>query len=638
MRKKQIVALVLALLMLCSLTPATGFAEGDGEENEGTIVRIEPEETADEEAETIPEPADPEADPVAYDLWVCGVQATSANQSNIDGSYLVRFDPANSTLTIYSNKFFIKHASSESPAELPNGALIDSGLPELTVKLMLNADDQSNYISSDLAETLINVRDGSLTIETKEGTSPYLRSNSAEVGIRVSGGDLTVNGSLNVIPDSAKEGIHVSGGALTLDGKLNVRLSESGETAIYAEKGIRATGTLDADAYENEEGIGIRTEGPITVDGNVYASGQRAGIYCGSGNVVITGIADIFMDSLYVYGLCPSSGIYAVDGSVELGTVSFSGGAVYAVYANGINVTGDADIENTGALSGGSGFRSTRGGVTIDGNAIFDMGNGFAIDSGDAPEGILIRGSADLKNTANANLLMAKGGPIYIDGDLTAIGRGAQLIYAKDVIGIIGNAKVDVSFYSPTHTEFAEYGICSEEGGVYVGGDLEVRGQAGCSVFGSLGITANGSVTVVNTKEDYSVGLHSGGTIAFSEGVWDVSAGKAAILAGEGIAIPVGFGVTVPVGGRVAQLADGTYTVTADGEAPAAHAVIKELPRSGDLNRDRAVDTEDLLLMRKYLVGLAAESDLDMDAADMTLDGVVDIRDLVRLRIFLAEA
>lgn len=610
MRKKQIVALVLALLMLCSLTPATGFAEGDGEENEGTIVRIEPEETAAEEAETIPEPADPEADPVAYDLWVCGVQATSANQSNIDGSYLVRFDPASSTLTVYSNCKFMNE-----PQGLHNGALIDSGLPELTIliKRASGNNDKSWCWKSGEAETMINAS-GALNI------------------------DLPEDYRLNLYSESATKGIKVTGGELRVTGNLKVMLSESGETAIYAEKGIRATGTLDADAYKSEEGIGIRTEGPITVDGNVYASGQRAGIYCGSGNVVITGIADIFMDSLYVYGLCPSSGIYAADGSVELGTVSFSGGAVYAVYANGIYVTGDADIENTGALSGGSGFRSTRGGVTIDGNAIFDMGNGFAIDSGDAPEGILIRGNADLKNTANANLLMAKGGPIYIEGDLTAIGRGAQLIYAKDVIGIIGNAKVDVSFYSPTHTEFAEYGICSEAGGVYVGGDLEVRGQAGCSVFGSLGITAKGSVTVVNTKEDYSVGLHSGGTIAFSEGVWDVSAGKAAILAGEGIAIPVGFGITEPAGGRVAQLADGTYTVTADGEVPAAHAVIKELPRSGDLNRDRAVDTEDLLLMRKYLVGLAAESDLDMDAADMTLDGVVDIRDLVRLRIFLAEA
>ena len=610
MRKKQIVALALAMLMLCSLIPATGFAESDGEENEGTIVRIEPEETAAEEAETIPEPADPEADPVAYDLWVCGVQATSANQSNIDGSYLVRFDPANSTLTIYSNCKFMNE-----PQGLHNGALIDSGLPELTIliKRVSGNNDKSWSWKSGEAETMINAS-GALNIELPEDYR------------------------LNLYSESATKGIKVTGGELRVTGNLNVMLSESGETAIYAEKGLTATGTLNADAYESEEGIGIRTEGPITVDGNVYASGQRAGIYCGSGDVVITGAAVLNLDSLYVYGLCPSSGIYAVDGSVELGTVSFSGGAVYAVYANGIYVTGDADIENTGALSGGSGFRSTRGGVTIDGNAIFDMGNGFAIDSGDAPEGILIRGNADLKNTANANLLMAKGGPIYIEGDLTAIGRGAQLIYAKDVIGIIGNAKVDVSFYSPTHTEFAEYGICSEAGGVYVGGDLEVRGQAGCSVFGSLGITAKGSVTVVNTKEDYSVGLHSDGTIAFSEGVWDLSAGKAAILAGEGIAIPVGFGVTVPAGGRVAQLADGTYTVTADGEVPAAHAVIKELPRSGDLNRDRAVDTEDLLLMRKYLVGLAAESDLDMDAADMTLDGVVDIRDLVRLRIFLAEA
>ena len=612
MRKKQIVALVLALLMLCSLTPATGFAEGDGEENEGSIVRIEAEETAAEETETSPEDsleaADPQADPVAYDLWVCGVQATSANQSNIDGSYLVRFDPANSTLTIYSNCKFMNE-----PQGLHNGALIDSGLPELTIliKRASGNNDKSWSWKSGEAETMINAS-GALNIELPEDYRLNLYSESATKGIKVTGGELRVTGNLNVL------------------------LSESGETAIYAEKGLTATGTLDADAYENEEGIGIRTEGPITVDGNVYASGQRAGIYCGSGDVVITGIADIFMDSLYVYGLCPSSGIYAVDGSVELGTVSFSGGAVYAVYANGIYVTGDVDIENTGALSGGSGFKSTRG-VTIDGNAIFNMGNGFAIDSGDAPDGILIRGNAELKNTANANLLMAKGGPIYIEGDLTASGRGAQLIYAKDNIAVIGNAKVDVSFYSPTHTEFAEYGICSEAGGVYVGGDLEVRGQAGCSVFGGIGITAKGSVTVVNTKED-SVGLHSDGPVPFAEGVWDLSAGKAAILAGEGIAIPVGFGVTVPAGGRVAQLADGTYTVTADGEVPAAHAVIKELPRSGDLNRDRAVDTEDLLLMRKYLVGLAAESDLDMDAADMTLDGVVDIRDLVRLRIFLAEA
>ena len=634
MRKKQIVALVLALLMLCSLMPTAAFAEGDGAENEGSIVRIEPEETAAEEAVTIPEPADPEADPVAYDLWVCGVQVTSQNQTNIDGSYLVRFDPASSTLTVYSNKFFIKHASSESPAELPNGALIDSGLPELTVKLMLNADDQSNYISSDLAETLINVRDGSLTIETKEGTSPYLRSNSAEVGIRVSGGDLTVNGSLNVMPDSATEGIHVSGGALTLDGKLNVRLSESGETAIYAEKGIRATGTLDADAYKGEEGIGIRTEGPITVDGNVNAAGQRAGIYCGSGDVVITGIAGFAMDSLYVYGLCPSSGIYAVDGRVELGTVSFSGGAVYVVYANGIYVTGDVDIENTGALVGGSGFKSTRG-VTIDGNASFNMGNGFAIDSGDAPDGILIRGNAELKNTANANLLMAKGGPIYIEGNLTASGRGAQLIYAKDTIGVIGNARVSVSFYSQTHTEFADYGICSEAGGVYVGGDLEVRGQAGCSVFGGLGITAKGSVTVVNTLED-SVGLYSDGPIPFAEGVWDVSAGKAAILAGAGIEIPNGFGVTEPAGGRVAQLADGSYTVTADGESAAAHVVIAAEELIGDINGDGSVNTADLMLLRRYLVGLEVDGSFDYDAANLHEDDQIDILDLVRLCNILA--
>ena len=60
---------------------------------------------------------------------------------------------------------------------------------------------------------------------------------------------------------------------------------------------------------------------------------------------------------------------------------------------------------------------------------------------------------------------MAKGGPITVNGDLNASGRGAQLIYAKDNIAVIGNASVEVSFYSPTHMEFAKYGICSEAGG-----------------------------------------------------------------------------------------------------------------------------------------------------------------------------
>lgn len=52
----------------------------------------------------------------------------------------------------------------------------------------------------------------------------------------------------------------------------------------------------------------------------------------------------------------------------------------------------------------------------------------------------------------------------------------------------------------------------------------------------------------------------------------------------------------------------------------------------GDLNRDGSVNTLDLLVMRKYLVGLPIEGIFDEAAADVNGDGSIDILDLVRLR------
>lgn len=62
------------------------------------------------------------------------------------------------------------------------------------------------------------------------------------------------------------------------------------------------------------------------------------------------------------------------------------------------------------------------------------------------------------------------------------------------------------------------------------------------------------------------------------------------------------------------------------------------LPASepGDIDGDGSIDAADLMLLRKYLVGLTIEGRFDGTAADLNGDGKIDILDLVRLRKLLA--
>ena len=53
----------------------------------------------------------------------------------------------------------------------------------------------------------------------------------------------------------------------------------------------------------------------------------------------------------------------------------------------------------------------------------------------------------------------------------------------------------------------------------------------------------------------------------------------------------------------------------------------------GDVNRDQIVNGQDLIRLRKHLIGMNVEADLD--AADVTGDETVDGRDLIRLRKYL---
>ena len=52
----------------------------------------------------------------------------------------------------------------------------------------------------------------------------------------------------------------------------------------------------------------------------------------------------------------------------------------------------------------------------------------------------------------------------------------------------------------------------------------------------------------------------------------------------------------------------------------------------GDANRDGNVNSDDILLIRKYIAGLVAEKDIDLAAADIAGANGVNSDDLLLLR------
>ncbi len=121
MRTKRFLAFLLVLLMVVSLFPAAALAEGSDDEPlvedvPPAEVAPEAEAEAEEELEPLPEDpedgeiealvpeedvAEPEADPVLYDLWVCGVQVTSSNKGSIVPG--VSFNATTNTLSFNGN-------------------------------------------------------------------------------------------------------------------------------------------------------------------------------------------------------------------------------------------------------------------------------------------------------------------------------------------------------------------------------------------------------------------------------------------------------------------------------------------------------------------------------------------------------
>ena len=400
---------------------------------------------------------------------------------------------------------------------------------------------------------------------------------------------------------------------------------DDAEVCIYTESGLIVNGDLKTDLYDVDGSFGVKSmNGPVTITGVADITANETGIYCGNGDVTIGGAGYFICNSEAELGFCPSSCIYAANGGVDLQSFVLAFGvASNAIYANGpIHIRSDLDLDNSGGLGGGEGLRSTAGGIVIDGFAKINLRGGVCLDAGQAPEGITVKGYADLTNTGDINVLKALGGPIFIDGYLKVNGRGDCVVQAKGDITVNGYAYISASRYnssdpasamrstdgsisiagslttyssdSPvyarnditvggdtllsfaraTESRTVEFGLKAETGSIRVNGKLEVLGKADASVFAGTDITVEKDVTITNAAED-AVGMLAGGSISFVEGKWDVSAGAAALRAKDGIEIPEGFCVTTPVCGVVSKVGDFVTVTELNGTTVAAHAVIE---------------------------------------------------------------
>lgn len=508
------------------------------------------------------------------ELWVYGVQVTEANASDILGDHKVSYDFATNTLTF---------TAKPTATALHNGAMIDAENMDLTI------------------------------VMPAKGLS--LSSKTAKILVNVVGGALTVNGNLNA----------------------SFLQTNAGEVCIYADNGLTVNGNLTLDAYDCEDGFGVKAmNGPVTVTGTVDIMAAETGIYCGNGDVTVEGACYIGCNSEATEGFCPSSCIYTANGGVDLNSFELVFGvASYAIYANGpVTVHDDLKLDNTQAgMAGGYGIYSTRGGIVCEKSANIKAGSGSAcLNACDAPEGITINGNATLTNgfsSVSIAAISAAGGPINVAGNLTVNGYGENVVNAKGDIIIGGYADIKAQTYdsngrrsnvmrsdsgsisiqgylkttgiglgvyaykdltvngnatlSGCLTGAQDYLLKAETGAVSIGGNLTTTGMADWVVYGGTGITVNGEVSIVSKASatatnvvQESNGMYSGGNICFNGGKADIDVYQTALSAKDGFVFLPGYGVTLPAGGR-AVLLDGVYTVTeADKTTVAAHVIISD--------------------------------------------------------------
>lgn len=513
--------------------------------------------------------------PQRFDLRIDGTWASRTNAADILENGAFSYDEESNTLTVHQNYTATR------------AAVVESGLPGLTV-------------SSERPVTLTRA-DGDPEGAVIEGE-----------------GDLRLTGDMTLLGDAEAalgSGVSVQGeGArLTLDcAQIAVEHTacglqaepDAGQSLLFRDStcAIRAeqaaisgfTGGFTREGY-SAEGFTLTEPANYSLDEEgcvCTAEGQRAGDFILDCALWVSGIKVSGANWMDILG----GGEASYDAAAAILTISSLRGAYNDSLYRDALIYAELPEFTIEAPEGSS----------LDVNTMY-------MDAEDGTVGIYAAGKLTMQGNISFTDLgrycVYTESDLTIHGELNAYGENDCVLYCRNGdVTITGNA------------------VCAnyrEEG-------------VGCCVYAENGdILLEGDFEIVNPYSG-GYGLYAPkGEISIRNGQTKISCGGDAIAARD-IHIPLTHAVTNPVGGRITQAGDFVTVTEADGVTVAKDVVIT--PPVGDLNGDHRVDALDLLILRKYLVGLLPIHTLYDPAMDMNIDYRVDIRDLVCLRKLLARA
>lgn len=273
--KKQPVSILLVLLLLLSLAPASLASEEADAPADEAAASVIPDEAAAEEpiAEPAEEPAQDGAT-TSYDLWVMGVQVTSANMDDILGNGKADYDPIRRILSISGNLT----AAGDTVA-------IRSEIARLYISVSKDATLSSNFIAI--------ATKGDATI----GGTGKLTVDGGSSGILVQSGTLTVLTDLDVTGGNGISGYDGRSGEALKIGACSVHVTATNIGGIFNFSGI----TLDRSEITNggtiKSGYGVYNQRSelakeITIEPKDYhitvcgtpVTGKNCGDVLGNGN------------------------------------------------------------------------------------------------------------------------------------------------------------------------------------------------------------------------------------------------------------------------------------------------------------------------------------------------------------------
>ena len=456
--------------------------------------------------------------PALYDVWVGGVQVTSANMNDVLGSA----DGDDATVTYTP-------ATETTPATLTlNGATITSG--------------SHNYAAI--------FADGDLTIDVTTDSTVTGPEADDSYGVINSGGSLTVTGSGELTAEGSTAtngdsiGVYLYNGAVTVNGKLT---AEGGTATLHS--------------------LGVLADS-VTVNGTLIASGGTAtndasyGVSTNKGVIVDTGAK-----------LTAAGGTRAISGSVR-NAIAGTG------WTNAAGTGGMANIAANDQGQTLNNYKKVRfpavvtypvwvGGVQVTsanmGNVLADdpVNNGkvsFAPAEGTTPATLTL-------DDATITSGSYRSAAIYAESDLTidvtedSTVTGPEADYSYGVINSSGSLTVTGSGKLTAEGSTATYGdsigVYVYNGAVTVNGKLTAAGST--AKYASCGVRASGAVTVNGklTAEGGTATLHSFGVFADSvtvNGTLTAEGGTATNLVSCGVSAQKG--VIVDTGAKLTAAGD----------------------------------------------------------------------------------